>query len=379
MSNPRSLKAALAKLSDQEVLAAEAERIAHIGTFVFDLDKLTAARSAEMSRIWGLEEREGPSDLAVILGPVHPDDHAVVISEYNRVLSTGGSVDREIRIITPQGDIRYVHLRAEVVQIKGRDGRFALGTVQDVTERRQAEELIAGQTRRLKEMQAELIFLARQSAMGTMAATLAHELNQPLTALATYAAGLRRALDTPNSVDLIREGIDAIEENSLRAGKIIRRMREMARQEGIRKERLDLAQLAQETAQFTAIGRDCLSFEYDFKHRSVVRADPIQIQQVLVNLLKNACEAVEEAGGGNIWVESADTDEGVRLCVIDSGRGIDPEILPSLFEARVSTKQQGMGIGLSISRTIVEAHGGRISAETSERGARFCFTLPAGD
>lgn len=378
MRRRSSLKDELARLNEQEALAAEAERIAHVGTFVFDVKAQTAVRSAEMMRIWGFAEREGPSGLDVILERIHPDDHAATIEDYRRMLSDGGSTDRQIRLVMEDGSIRHVHIRGELVHLPERTHPVVLGTVQDVTERHLAEETIAEQTRRLKEMQSELIFLARQSAMGTMAATLAHELNQPLTALASYSAGLRRMLDRPHNDASIRDGIDAVQQSALRAGEIIRRMREMARQGSVRGETVDIEQLAREAARFTAIGEHILSV-WEFRHAQEVRADPIQIQQVLVNLLRNAREAVEAVGGGSIKISTEDSDEGVRLCVTDTGPGIDPAVYATLFEAQVSTKPQGMGIGLSICRTIIEAHGGRIWAESLARGARICFALPRDD
>jgi two-component system sensor kinase FixL len=375
MPDQASLEAALEDLSEREALNAEAQRIARIGTFVFDFGTGTTTRSEEVKRLWPLED-ESKLGIAQVIAPVHPDDRERIAGAYERLARQGGVIDEEVRVVLANGELRYVHVRGEAIRLAHRKLPVAVGTVQDVTERRHAQETISAQNARLKEMQAELIFLARQSAMGTMAATLAHELNQPLTAISNYARGLGRKLETSGDLSAMAEILEALNENALRAGEIIRRMREMAREGSLRKEQLDVGEMIRETARFAGLGRECVEFDFDIRHSRKVSADRIQIQQVLVNLLRNACEAVEQAGGGGITISTKDDDPDVTICVTDTGTGIDPAIFPSLFEAKVSTKPEGMGIGLSISRTIIEAHGGRIWAENIGGGARFCFTLP---
>jgi two-component system sensor kinase FixL len=229
----------------------------------------------------------------------------------------------------------------------------------------------------MKEMQSELNFLSRQSAMSTMAAVLAHEINQPLTAITNYASGLRRIAGAEDPASPISQGLAEIETSALRAGDIIRRMRAIAQRGEVKKEQIDFDGLARSAVRFAGIVCEGTSIAFDCRAKGLVLADRIQIEQVLVNLVKNACEAMEGADEKLATISTADGADCVTICISDTGPGIAPD--PHLFEAAVSGKAYGMGIGLSICRTIVEAHHGRIWVERPSRGARFCFSLPKAD
>jgi two-component system sensor kinase FixL len=242
---------------------------------------------------------------------------------------------------------------------------FFTGFVRDLTERQEAQQ-------RLQELQAELIHMSRFTALGEMASTLAHELNQPLTAVASYLKGAGRLLDRGENGAIARDAIEKAAQQALRAGQIIRRLRDfVARGEG-EKQVENLAKLIEEACALALVGakqsgvRVLMDFESTSTH---VLADKIQIQQVLLNLVRNAIEAMQDGDRRKLSISTHRVDaETVRIDVADTGPGIAPEIAAQLFQPFVTTKQTGMGVGLSISRTIVEAHGGRIWIDPNAGG-----------
>lgn len=254
--------------------------------------------------------------------------------------------------------------------------RLFTGFIRDLTERRRTEE-------RLESLQSELIHVSRVSAMGTMASTIAHELNQPIAAIANYAESVRDMLEKPNSADfpLMRDALDETAREALRAGHIVRRLRDFVARGEVEKTVEALPALINEAAVLglmAARERDVhSSFDLD-PYASPVFVDKVQIQQVIINLIRNACEAMGESPVRELVVSSGSDQPGfARVSVADTGPGIAPEIADQLFTAFVSTKSEGMGLGLSICRTIVEANGGRIWMEPREHGGTvFHFTLP---
>lgn len=262
-----------------------------------------------------------------------------------------------------------------VGEMRSGEQRFFTGFVRDISERQANKQ-------RLQDLQAELIFMSRFTALGEMASTLAHELNQPLTATANYLSGARRLLDGGRSEDLaiVRGAIDNAAEQALRAGQIIKRLREfVARGESDRRME-DLRKLIEEAAALALVGARQsgahVSFRFD-PAAGFVLVDKIQIQQVVHNLMRNALEAMAEVARRELKVATRRVDGAtVEVTVTDTGPGIAPEIAARLFQPFVTTKRQGMGVGLSISRTIVEAHGGRLWAEPNPGGGTvFRLTL----
>ena len=254
--------------------------------------------------------------------------------------------------------------------------RIFTGFVRDLTEKQLSEA-------RIQELQSELIHVDRLSAMGTMASTLAHELNQPLTAITNYAeaAGPLVASDSPDQRELVRDIFQDMAAQAMRAGGIVHRLREFISRGEVEKRVEEVPKLIHEAAALALVGareRGIASrFELD-PAASPILADRVQIQQVLINLIRNAVEAMEESPVRELVVTSAcGEDNSVVITVSDSGPGLAPEVAEQLFHAFVSTKGSGMGLGLSICRTIVEAHGGRIVSSRSEAGgAKFDIFLP---
>lgn len=256
------------------------------------------------------------------------------------------------------------------------DRRSFTGFVRDLTERQETQ-------RRLQDLQSELIHMSRFTAMGEMASTLAHELNQPLTAVASYLNGCRRLVEGNDVHNLmLRDAIDRAADQALRAGQIIRRMRQfVARGESERRVE-NLAKLIEEASALALVGvREAgvkVAFVFDPRINFVL-ADKIQVQQVILNLVRNAIEAMQETTLRELTISTAEKTDGmVEICVADTGPGIAPEIAAQLFQPFVTTKPHGMGVGLSISRTIVESHGGRLWALPNPGGGMiFGLTLRA--
>ncbi len=252
--------------------------------------------------------------------------------------------------------------------------RIFTGFLRDLTQRHRTGS-------RLRDVQSELIHVSRLSAMGTMASTLAHELNQPLTAIANYLEATRDLMvdPSPETVLLVRGALDEAAGQSLRAGQIVRRLRDFVARGDVEQRAEPLNALVREAASLGLIGAGQAGVEtvMSFVDDSVcVQVDRVQIQQVLVNLIRNALQAMAQSPQRVLTMTSATLRDMVEVTVADTGTGIAPEMTDRLFQAFASTKQDGMGLGLSICQTIVEAHGGRIwAAPVPGGGTAFHFTL----
>ncbi|MDI1366057.1 MAG: PAS domain S-box protein [bacterium] len=253
------------------------------------------------------------------------------------------------------------------------------GFIRDLTDRQKTET-------RLQELQNELVHVSRLTAMGEMASTLAHELNQPLSAIANLLTGSRRLIDRGREVDQtkVRDAIDRAAAQALRAGDIIHRMRDFVRRGASEREAESVSKLVEEASALALIGEKERRVDVRLSLNPAadsVFADRVQIQQVLLNLIRNGIDAMEGQEIRELVISSDLTDEGwTCVSVTDTGSGIANDVRERLFQPFMTTKPQGMGVGLSISRSIIEAHGGRIWADANPRGGTiFHFTLPPFD
>jgi two-component system sensor kinase FixL len=265
-----------------------------------------------------------------------------------------------------------------VGELRSADRHHFTGFIRDLTEQQLTES-------RLKELQSEVTHMSRFTALGEMASTLAHEINQPLTAINNYLKGCQRLLERVEgeNTEVLRDAMQKAADQALRAGQIIRRLREFVARGDSERRVENLARLIEDASTLALIGVKehgiAVSFRLDPDADSVL-ADRIQIQQVLVNLIRNAIEVLAEGGAKReLAIETtANTDGTVQIGVADSGGGLAPEVAAHLFQPFVTTKRKGMGLGLSICRTIVEAHGGKIWVEPRPGGGTiFRFTLRA--
>lgn len=388
----KAAEAALAESEARLQLALEAGRLV-----VWELDVATGSivRGPSYDSVFGHDTPPPGWDYRAFLHRVLPEDRDGVRRAYAAVIESRVGAYLECRI-RRAGDGRTRWIEVHGQPHPGSDGRVArlLGVVRDVTERKRTEAALRENEARLRELQAELLHVSRLSAAGEMASTLAHELNQPLTATASAVKAARRMLASspggPAAAADVREAIDLAAEQALRAGQIIRRLRDFVARDGEGDRKLeDLAGLAEDAGALALAGtRECgvrVGFRFDAALPPVL-VDRIQIQQVLVNLMRNAVEAMAREGAGDeaparreLAVTAARVrPDTVRVAVADTGPGLAPGVAERLFDPFVSTKPGGMGLGLSICRTIVEGHGGRLWAEPNPGGGVvFRFTLPA--
>jgi two-component system, LuxR family, sensor kinase FixL len=346
-------------------------------TIVINEGGIIQTFSAAAERLFGYAAADVVAkNVKTLMPSPYREDHDGYLQRY---LRTG---ERRIigigRVVVGQRkDGSTFPMELAVGEMQVRNQRFFTGFIRDLTERQQTEV-------RLQELQAELVHMSRLTAMGEMASALAHELNQPLSAIANYMKGSRRLLENPSdqTTGMIRDAMDKAADQALRAGEIIRRLRDfVARGESERRVE-DVKKLVEEASALALVGAKDkgVRIRFAFAPRlDYVLADKVQIQQVLLNLIRNAIEAMEnEPIRELIIATSAAQDRMAEIRVSDTGPGIAPEISAQLFQPFVTTKSHGMGVGLSISRTIIEAHGGSIVQRPNPGGGTvFSFTLPA--
>jgi light-regulated signal transduction histidine kinase (bacteriophytochrome) len=266
--------------------------------------------------------------------------------------------------------------------VRGQARRWTPSEVDAVHRLRDGIERIR-ERQRLNSLQAKVIHMSRVNAMGTMASAIAHELNQPLTSVHSYAVGLSRMLGRRGDADPeVTEVLERISEQALRAGDIVRHLRELVARGKAALKPVSLRQMVDSACSLSLLDAARMGVTADIQVAAdiVVLADTVQVQQVLMNLIRNALEAMQDLPAGRarkLAIHAVRFGTGcVRITVQDSGSGLAEAVREKLFSAFNSSKEDGLGIGLSICRTIIEAHGGRIWADTPEQGGTaFCFTL----
>jgi PAS domain S-box-containing protein len=379
-------RAAEAALRESEARLRGTLATLNLGAFMArDLDGTVRHWSEGCARIFGWTEAEVVGRMAHdLLRTVFPVPRA----EIEATLERDGEWVGDLRQTARDGPERVV--TAHKVLQRGPDGRpvAVLEALTDVTTHRRAEAALAESRARLQELQQEFLHVSRLSEAGAMASALAHELNQPLAAATTAVGAAQMMLAEGDPAEDVGGALELAAEQTLRAGQIVRRLREFVARGGETERAIeDLPRLAREAGTLALVGARESGVAVSFRFAPdlpQVLVDRVQIQQVLFNLMRNAIQAVAErdhvaARGCEVEVSAVPAlgAEAVEVSVADTGPGLAPEVAERLFEPFVSTKPDGMGVGLSICRTIVEAHGGRLWAEPRPGGgAVFRFTLP---
>ena len=362
-------------LRRSEGFLAEGQRLSRIGTFSWRVETDEIAWSEELYRIFGFE-RDVPVTLDLIGTRVHPEDIPLMIDMIERARSAVRDIEYEHRLLMPDDSVKYLHLIAH--GIRDSDGRLEyIGAVQDVTQRQISEEALA-------KARSELAHVASVTSLATLTASIAHEVNQPLSGIVTNASTCLRmlTLDPPN-VDGARETARRTIRDGNRASDVITRLRALFSRKDTIAEPVDLNCATREVValSLSELQRDRVILRSEFADDlPLVTGDRVQLQQVILNLLRNGSDAMKTVHDRpRELLIRTERDEGDRalLSVKDAGIGFDPQSMDKLFQAFYTTKDDGMGIGLSVSRSIIEQHDGRLWATLNDGpGATFSFSIP---
>jgi two-component system sensor kinase FixL len=349
---------------------------ARLGTVRYDLATGELSVAPGFIAQFGLPP-DRPPTLEDIRQAYHPDDRADALALATAARTRAEFVDVEHRAVWPDGSVRYLAGRGHVARAPdGAPSEITL-VYMDLTEKREAQI-------RIEHLQAEVAHAARLSELGRMSSVIAHELNQPLTAAMSYLGAAGRLVGgSETAAEKLRVSIRKAADQVTRAGQILQRIRGMAGRGGAERSPTDLKLLLDEAVEVARLGLRARSVDLRIDVPAdlpTALVDRVQIQQVLLNLLRNAFEAVEPMPTRRVEVSVRAHSGVIEVCVADSGPGLAPAAAAELFKAFMTTKPHGMGIGLSVCREIVESHGGRIWAECREGpGAAFHFTVPVAE
>jgi len=369
----RRLQDLYATLQQSEAFLAEAQRLSKTGSFGWNVSTGEIRWSEETFRIFQYDRTAKPT-VELILQRVHPEDAIYVKQTIESASMNGEGVEHEYRLLMPDNTIKYVHVVAHNLSDKA--GKIVLGAVMDVTERKRAEEA-------LHEAQANLARVSRVTTMGELTASLAHEIRQPIAAAVTNARTCLRWLgrDQPDVAEA-REAASRIVNDVTRAADIIGSISLLFKKGALQRELVDVNELIREMIVLlrSEANRYSISIRTDLaEDLPKVMADRVQLQQVFMNLMLNGIDAMKATGhAGELTIKSEVGDAQLLISVSDTGVGLPPEQADQIFRAFFTTKDNGTGMGLPISRSIIESHGGRLWATGAPgSGATFQFTLPA--
>jgi signal transduction histidine kinase/CheY-like chemotaxis protein len=357
-----------------EMYLAGAQRLSNTGSFGWDPASGKIYWSDETYRIFECEPTIEPT-VQIVLDRTHPDDRMRLRQIIDRASIERSEFTAEHRLLMADGSVKYVRAVANPSTGEDPESFVFVGAVMDITERKRAEQ----ERERLRQLEADLAHMNRVSMMGELAASLAHEIKQPIAAAAINGEAcmnwLRRGAP---DVTKASGAASAMVSDVMRAGGIIDRVSSLYRRGTSQRELVDLNEIVREMRVLLATNRNAVSIRTDLDPElPATTADRVQLQQVLMNLMLNGIEAMQDTGG-ELTVASKRTEDGqLLISVSDSGIGLSIDEAERIFEAFFTKKPQGTGMGLSISRRIIASHGGHLWASpNSERGATFQFTLP---
>jgi predicted ATPase/signal transduction histidine kinase len=362
-------------LRRSEAYLAEAQRLSHTGSFGWNVSTGEIVWSEETYRIFGFDRSEVPT-LDKIFRRMHPDDLDRVRDTLERVPRAHDNLDFNLRLVWTGGEVRLVHILGHFVPGRTDDVIEYVGAAMDITEQHEA-------TLALQRSQSELAHVMRVTSLGELAASIAHEVNQPLAAMGANASAALNWLGAqPPALERVREALGAIESDSERGGEIVARIRRLLKRSTSGRGACDINTSMKTVIDIArpALERHHVTVAPDLADNlPAVHGDQVLLQQVVLNLLMNAADACKglEPSRREIQVTTRLEAEHVCVCVVDKGKGIDPESRARLFEPFYTTKPDGLGMGLSISRSIVARHGGQLRAlANADHGTTFTFTLP---
>jgi len=371
-------KRAEEELRRSEACLAEAQRTSMTGSFSWLLDSDEISFSEELYHIFEFEHRSLVT-FDRIEDRIHPDDLPLLWDKRKDARSTGADLDYDVRLLLPNGTLKYVHVVSHCT--RDRQGRREyIGAVQDVTQRRISEDALGT-------LRSELARLAEFNSLGALTASIAHEVNQPLSGVITNASTcLRMLAANPPNVDGALETARRMIRDGHRASDVITRVRALFSKKTSVTECVNLNDAAKEVIalSLSTLKSNRVVVKTDFlDDLPAITGDRIQLQQVILNLLLNASEAmsgIDDRPRQIVIKTEEDDDDRIRLTVQDTGVGIDPDVRSKMFETYYTTKGDGMGIGLSISKSIIERHHGTLRAAPNDGpGARFWFSIPRAD
>jgi len=371
-------KRAEEELRRSEAFLVEGQRLARIGNFVWNLGTGDIIWSEGVYRMFEFEPGT-PVTLDRIGSRVHPEDLPMLYDMVERAQRGDSSFEYEHRLVMPDHSVKHLHLIAHVVR-DGQKGLEYIGAVQDVTRRWLAEEA-------LDKTRNELARVARVATVSALTASIAHEINQPLSGIMTNAATCLRMLGgAPPNIEGARETVRRAIRDGNRASDVVARLRALFSKKECTLEAFDLNDATQEVIALSSndLQRNRIMVRSELaEDLPIVTGDRTQIQQVILNLVRNGSDAmadVRDRPRQLLIRTERDEVDGVRLTVCDAGVGFQPDRLNSLFDAFYTTKSGGMGIGLFVSRSIIERHHGRLwAARNDGPGAAFSFSIPSGN
>ena len=369
-------RAAEEELRRSETLLAQGQKLSRTASWTLQPASGEMRWSAELFEIFGTDRAAATPSLELFRDRVHPDDRARFDAAMAAAIEGNTNFSCEVRITLQGGGVKHVHALGEIQTGPGRDTEV-IGTVMDLTERKRTEQA-------LHDAEADLARTLRLATVAELTASIAHEINQPLAAIVANASACARFLARgPAALPNAREAADCIVSDATRAGEVTRRIRALLRKEAPRHVVLEINRIVDDVIDLlrATLDRQRVAIRTDLTDSlPPIMGDPVQLQQVLVNLITNAAEAMRETVGRPriVTIRSRlGEDETVVVSVEDTGSGLDPQTLDRIFDSFYTTKAEGIGVGLSISRSIIEAHGGQLSAAPApQHGACFSFTVP---